>query len=354
MSNPKVSIVVPVYNVEDYICRCIDSLINQTFKEIEIIVINDGSFDKSSEILNEYASNYKMIKVIDQNNSGVSHCRNVGISVAIGEFIVFVDSDDWIDKDMIKIMYEKAKVENIDLVMCTYIREFGNYSKEKKFSIPQITMYEGEEVKLELLRKLVGPIGEELVNPEYLDALGTVWAKMYKLSILKDNELEFVDLKIIGSGEDTLFNIYAFNYINKAILINIPMYHYWKNNKDSITSRYIKNFKEKRKIYFEYIKKALKDNNLNEDFKKALNNRIAISVLGMGIIECSDGNNISTLDKIKNIEKILNENYIVEAYTGLEIKYFPIHWKIFYFFNKKKLALLSFMVISIIELIRKK
>lgn len=349
----KVSIIVPIYNVERYLDRCIDSLMNQTFDDIEIIALNNGSTDKSLDILNYYAYKDKRIRIINNKNIGVSKSRNIGIKEAKGEYIVFVDSDDWIDSNMIEILHKTISDNNCDLVMCTYVREFANHSKEKVFNLPEINIYEGIQVKNELLRKLVGPIQKELANPEYLDALGTVWAKMYKTSILKEKNLRFIDLKEIGSGEDILFNIYVFNEVSKVILLNKPMYHYWRENDNSITSRYIPNFVEKRRKYFNYIKDFIKDNDLGNEYEIALNNRICTSVLGMGLLECSKSNEASFFCKIKNISAILKEDYIDSAYRSLELKNFTFYWRIFYFFNKYKLSLPSFLMINTIEFLRK-
>ncbi len=351
--NIEVSIVVPIYNVEKYLRRCFDSLINQTFTNIEIIALNNGSTDNSLNILKEYANRDKRIKIIDNNNLGVSEARNIGIKEAKGNYIVFVDSDDWIDKDMVEVLHNSIDSNFCDLVMCTYIREFEDHSKEKVFNLPEVNLYVDNEVKEQLLRKLVGPVGKELANPEYLDALGTVWAKMYKTSMLKDKDLKFVDLKEIGSGEDTLFNIFVFNEVNKVILLNKPMYHYWRGNSNSITSRYIPNFVEKRRNYFNYMKDFIKDNNLGNEYEIALNNRICTSVLGMGLLECSKSNNISFFNKIRNIKRILREDYIDKAYRNLELKNFAIHWRVFYFFNKYKLSIPSFFMVNSIEVLRK-
>lgn len=112
----KVSVIVPVYNVEKYLERCIESLINQTFDDIEIIALNNGSTDKSLDILNYYAHKDKRIRVINNKNIGVSKSRNIGIEEAKGEYIVFVDSDDWIDSNMIYILYDTISDNNCDLV----------------------------------------------------------------------------------------------------------------------------------------------------------------------------------------------------------------------------------------------
>ena len=350
----QVSIIVPVYNVENYIERCLNSLVNQTFKDIEIITINDGSTDKSLELLNKYAKEDIRISVIDLGDEGVSYCRNLGIEKANGKYIMFVDSDDWIDSSMVEVMYKKAEENKLDLVMCSYIREFKDHSKEKIFNLPQEIIYKDNEVKNELLRKLVGPIKEELSNPEMLDALGTVWGKLYRADILKENKIKFVDLKEIGSAEDTLFNIFTFNYLKKVMFLNKSMYHYWRDNPKSVTSQYNPKLKEQRKVFFKYISDFIKENNFEQVFEEALNNRICTSVLGLGLIECSKNNKISRINKIKNIKIIINEEYIRNAYKNLELKYFSIHWRIFYFFIKNKMSFCSYLMLSTIEFLRAK
>ena len=113
-NNIKVSIIVPVYNVEKYLAQCLDSLINQTLKEIEIICVNDGSKDNSAKILTAYAQKYVRIKIINQTNQGLSAARNNGISVATGEYIGFVDSDDWVDIDFYKKLYSAGKKWSVE------------------------------------------------------------------------------------------------------------------------------------------------------------------------------------------------------------------------------------------------
>ena len=124
----KVSVIVPVYNVEEYLEKCLDSLINQTLKDIEIIVVNDGSLDNSQDIIDRYTKKYKKIKSYIKDNGGLSDTRNYGIKQAIGEYISFVDSDDYIDKTMLEKMYQKAKKDNLYIVVCNSVNvyETGN------------------------------------------------------------------------------------------------------------------------------------------------------------------------------------------------------------------------------------
>ena len=135
MENISLSIIVPVYNVENYLIRCLDSLVNQTLKEIEIICINDGSKDNSLNILEEYAKKDSRIIILNQENAGLSAARNAGMEIAKGEYIGFVDSDDWVDLDFFEKLYIAAKNNDCDIAVADFIREHP--TKKKKDLILQ-------------------------------------------------------------------------------------------------------------------------------------------------------------------------------------------------------------------------
>ena len=141
MTGIKVSIVVPVYNVEQFLPDCLDSLTNQTLKDIEIICVNDGSPDNSLKILEEYAQNDDRVKIITQENQGVSAARNAGLKTAVGEYIGFVDPDDWIDLDFYSKLYDAIQESNADISVATIMRKQGNLEKYRVY-------YEKEEVFL--------------------------------------------------------------------------------------------------------------------------------------------------------------------------------------------------------------
>ncbi len=127
---PKVSVIVPVYNVEEYLERCLDSLVNQTLKDIEIIIVNDGSTDGSKEKIQKYINTYKNIVYLEKKNGGLSSARNYGIPYAKGEYIGFVDSDDYVELTMYEKMYNKAIEEKSDMVECDFIWEYPNKKRE--------------------------------------------------------------------------------------------------------------------------------------------------------------------------------------------------------------------------------
>ena len=166
----EVSIIVPVYNVEKYLERCLDSLINQTFKDIEIICIDDGSIDNSGKILDEYAAKDSRLKVIHQNNAGQAAARNNGMKIASGRYISFVDSDDWVDKDFIEKLYDAIIRNDADIAAASIIRKRQNSEKYR--------VHYTEEKCLETLSDKIAVCN--------IPKCCYVWNKLYKKEIIAD------------------------------------------------------------------------------------------------------------------------------------------------------------------------
>ncbi|MFS0822737.1 glycosyltransferase [Bacillus sp. 1P02SD] len=350
---PKISIIVPIYNMERYLERCLNSLLSQTFTDFDVIAVDDGSTDRSLEILKNYAKKDNRISVVSKPNGGVSSARNKGISIANGQYIGFVDPDDWVDRDMYESMYSVASKENIDIVMCSYMREFGNHSKQKVYNVPEKVLYFGEEVKENITRRLVGPLQEEIANPELLDAWGTVWSKLYKSEIIKENNICFQDLKEIGSNEDTLFNIEATFYANSFIFLNKPFYHYWRANDTSVTTVYKPELLKQFKTLYTKMEAFLIEKNTDYIFHEALNNRICLNTLGIGLNTVSKGNKESFIAKNKNLHSILNDYKIKQSFNSFDLKYFSPLWKVFFYFAKIRFTLGFYFMVSAIDILRK-
>ena len=207
MNEPLVSVIVPVYNVEKYLSRCIDSILNQSYKNIELILVDDGSKDNSGNICDEYAGMDNRISVIHKENGGQSAARNIALDCASGEYITFVDSDDYIYIDFIKIMYETILKNNCDIVQCDYIR--GN---ENIF--PSIAM-DGKCKVIDVNTALSSFVYK--VIP---------WAKLYKKSII--GEIRFPEGKI--NEDDATYYKFAYNCKRICILENKMYYYYMSPN----------------------------------------------------------------------------------------------------------------------------
>ena len=326
-NSPLVSIIVPIYNVEKYLGTCLESLTNQTYGNIEIICINDGSTDNSASILNEFARQDERIQIITQKNMGLSAARNVGMKYARGQYTMFVDSDDWIDIETCAEAVCVAELHGADLVFWSYVREFFGGSKEKYMFWEHETVFDEIQVKSQLHRRLCGLFGEELSHPEYANAIETAWAKLYRTDMLLDNHIEFVDTREIGT-EDALFNLYALGYVKRAVYLRKCFNHYRKTNQTSLTKQYNDKLFERWKTLFQYMRNYIEANQLSEEYSLSLNNRIALSLLGLGLnIVCA---NMPLHRKIVLLQEILDDPLYKNAYKKLEYHYFPIHWKLFY------------------------
>ena len=233
--NEIVSIIVPAYNAERTINRCIDSILKQSYGNLEIIIINDGSKDSTEEKCMKYTKN-KKIKYIRIKNSGVSNARNIGIENSTGTYIMFVDSDDYIEKNMVERLYDNIN-ENVDLVICSKNLITINEKISEKIDIASCTLK--KENIIQLYRA-------KILNPPY--------CKLYRSAIIKSKSIRF-DISI-SIGEDLLFNILYLKNITKDIkILNENLYNYEKINKNSLSVRYYSNMLEMKKKITDELKR---------------------------------------------------------------------------------------------------
>ena len=169
-----ISIIVPIYNAEKYLSKCINSLINQTKKEIEIILINDGSTDRSEEIINNYRD--ERIKYFKNENQGIGKTRNFGVEKATGKYLMFVDSDDYLKEDACEILFKKAEKEKLDLVICNYYKVDEETDKKEIIEIKEFKNTKLKDNKELLLNVNLAP-----------------WNKLYKRDLIKKNKIKFVE-----------------------------------------------------------------------------------------------------------------------------------------------------------------
>lgn len=212
-----ISVIVPVYNVEKYLSRCLESIINQTYKNIEVVCIDDGSPDKSINILKEYEKKDKRIKIIRQENKGLSGARNTGIENSKGEYVFFIDSDDYLPKNAIKSLHKEIKKNRSDICIGSYYKTYKN--KEIKFSLSN-KLYTSFKEYLDYSMK----------NREFN---ANVWNKLYKINIIKENKIFFKE-KVLY--EDLLFTIQYLSYCKKISTLNDAIYYYYLERTDSIVN----------------------------------------------------------------------------------------------------------------------
>lgn len=241
MSKPLVSIIIPVYNVELYLSKCIDSILAQSFTDWECILVDDGSKDKSGSICDNYALKDNRIKVIHQNNSGVSIARQVGIDNVCGEYSIHIDPDDWIESNMLEELYNKAKSDDADMVICDYYKHEGG-----------VQQYINQRPNLLEPIKI---IEQMLTTNMYPPLYGSCWNKLVRCSCFNssDNLIRF-EPDDLSLGEDVVFNcrllmstVHRVSYLNKAF------YHY-EVRSNSLCSTLEKNIGYLIKIQEEIVK----------------------------------------------------------------------------------------------------
>lgn len=283
---PKVSVIVPIYNVEKYLEKCINSLLSQTLEDIQIILVNDGSKDNSGNIAREYEKNNKnRIIYVEKENGGLSDARNYGLKYATGDFVAFLDSDDYIEKNAYEEMYNKAIEENADYVECDFIWEFPN-----KIRVDKQYPYKNKKEMLSFVRVVA-------------------WNKLIKSQLITDNNLEFPKgLRY----EDVEFTYKLIPFVNKFAYVDKPFIHYVQRE-GSIAN--VQN--ERTAEIFTVLDNVIefyKKNNIYEEYRDELEYNYARYLL------CSS---LKRMCKIK--DKTIREKLLTESWERLNLN-FP-NWK---------------------------
>ena len=236
---PLISVIVPVYNLEKYLVRCIESIIGQTYKNLEIILIDDGSTDTSVQIIDEFKKKYNRIKVIHKENGGESSARNTGLRMATGEYIAFCDCDDWMDPDMYETLAWELNQENIDMVASGWYKETDSSSQEIRNALPVNSQVFGRD---ELLKYLY-------MRDSYR-GFAYMWDKLYKREILKDKDGNWIlfreDLRL---GGDVLYLAEVALNVKRAKYVDRAFYHYYQRDKSGCHTKDVTKLREWLKAY---------------------------------------------------------------------------------------------------------
>jgi glycosyltransferase EpsH len=222
----KVSIIVPIYNSELYVKACIDSLVKQTYQNIEIILIDDGSTDNSLKICKQY--NDSRIKIFTQENLGVANSRNKGMELATGDYLMFVDADDWIEENTIELIMHKISLNDDDILFYNFFKDYNN-SEKKNRAYDENYNFKDHVILKKLKERIVAPFFKNKVVDE--SGLNYTWNKLIKREIIGDTKFHMTNLK--AYGEDMLFILELLNKTNKIRFYNEYLYHYRIHNESA-------------------------------------------------------------------------------------------------------------------------
>lgn len=318
----KISVIIPVYNSEKYLDRCIESLISQTMKEIEFIFIDDGSSDNSKFIIKKYKELDERIILIEKENGGVSSARNLGIINAKGEYLAFVDSDDWIDLNMYEELYNIATINKCECVMCSIVEE-KEYKEFEKIDIKKNSVI------------------EDILNfPDFFKVVcGSACKGIYSKKLIDENNIRFpLGIKL---SEDKIFNFYFLSRVKRFYYTDKYFYHYFNNCISSVRKYRNKMLEE---IFLAKQKEDEWIDNLNKNreiYRNIYNNMFIYVLMSCLMNEFKSDNKISLLKKYNNVKSILNNFNTISFIKRFKFK--SIHSrkdKLKYILIKYKLAVI--------------
>lgn len=340
MKMPKVSIIVPIYNVQKYLKRCMDSILSQTLKDIEIIMVDDGSPDNCPVMCDDYAKRDERIRVIHKKNGGLGFARNSGLEIATGEFIAFVDSDDYIAPNMYENLYVTAKEYNLDTVYCN-INFYDNENViTPRYEVKTPTFFIGkEDVKIFLL-DMIGPKPQYNRNVKYLMSACRV---IYSRRLIEEHNIKFCSEKK-NISEDIIFHL---EYLPKANKIGFlpEAFYYYCYNESSLTNQFSKEKSELQILLLKEIKLKL-DNIMNPDeylysYMRFVLARIHVILFGDFITAKKNGENIN-----KTLKNRLNEDFWQEIISSYPFNNLPLKHRIIYYpFRMRLITIIKWQII---------
>ena len=332
----KVSIIVPIYNVEKYLHRCVDSIINQSYKDLEIILVDDESPDKCPEMCDEYAQQDSRIKVIHKKNGGLGYARNSGLEIATGEYVAFIDSDDYVELDMVEKLYNDCCKNNLDAIFADFYVDGNTVLKksptyDKFYNSPLLV----EELRLDM-------IGTEPEYPSCSKNQYSVWRGLYSLRTIKENKIVFPSEREYIS-EDIIFNLDFLFHSKKVKTVSEKFYHYCFND-ISLSHSYRKDRWEKQVFLLKQIALRVDEFADVNDFRL----RIGKTALAYSKIAINHEvkRNISLYDKFKNINLIIGTPDFLSLMQNYPIGRLPFKWRLYANLVRFKLSILIYLLLK--------
>lgn len=337
---PKVSVVVPVYKVEEHLRRCIDSLINQTLKDIEIILVDDGSPDSCPQICDEYAKKDSRIKVIHKQNEGLGFARNTGIENATGEFIGFVDSDDYVDLNMYRKLYDSAITHQAQSAYGG-IFYVTNGNVRTGYLDDKIKVWENKDQIKKFLMDLLS--SDE--NQPYDNKYGAhVCKAIFSRELIKKHNIRFHSEREYVS-EDSLFDIDFMKYTTKVVMLPKAFYYY-NYNPSSLTSVYREDRFEKNKAFYEYSIKKLKENYNDDDLIRQFGRNFISAARVCVMQEVYNSKKAGFKRSLKGIKSICNDELTKKILNEYNWSKFPFKKRAISFCMKHSLAFFAYLLVK--------
>ena len=328
--NDLISIIIPVYNVEKYLKECLESVINQTYTNLEIILVDDGSTDGSGNICDEYKKRDTRIKVIHKENGGVSIARNLGLNYVNGQYIGFIDSDDYVEPEYCEKLLKSIKENNVQCALCKFDKVYEKKNQNNTFESNYIMDANGLIMEILDVQKGFGFCTQKL------------WTKN-ALADIRYNE----NIKV---GEDSLFCIESCKNIDKVFVLNEKLYHY-RFNENSLVRKFDEKYAQKYLRAMQETKKYIDKNYNKPEIIKKFNNYIVYNILIIVINYCFNKNNkMSIIKQIEELKKVCKIPEFKYAIKNCDYNGFSLTRKITIFTLKYKLYFITMLIGKIRQL----
>lgn len=302
-----ISVIIPVYNVENYLDRCIESVVNQTYQNLEIILVDDGSPDRCPQMCDEWAAKDKRIKVIHKQNQGLGMARNTGIDAAEGNYICFFDSDDFVSHELIEKAYTQMKKFDSEIVL--YGHKRVNFAKRRSQDIginSEQEVYRGEQVVSAFLPQL---LGEDPLTGKTYNIPMSAWSGLFSMELIHRAGWRFVsEREIISEDLFSMFNLYR--EVQSVAILNEPLYYYCENS-GSLSQKYRADRYEKIKIFYDECLRLCAKNGYNETIQKRCMEPFLSFTIGALKLEESAVRPLR--EKIKSVKAIVLDEQLQEV-----------------------------------------
>lgn len=321
MDDIKISVIMPVYKVEDYVARAIESILEQTLADFEFLIVDDGTPDRSGDICDEYAKKDTRIRVIHKENGGAPSARNTAIDLARGKYVYFLDSDDWAGPRMLADMYEMAEKNQADLVVCGFYIDtyYGKEYLSEKICVDDRVFTDAESFREDSYR--------------YFDRnmLYTPWNKLYRLDVIRENHLYFPDTL----WDDFPFNLSYLDHVERVVISTNAYYHFIRARAESETSAYRPDMYEKREEEQDWMEELYRGWGItNEGTKEMVARRYIERMVGCIANVTSSSCTLSGKEQRAEIKKMLHNPRVDSALKAakprsgyMKLMLIPIRWK---------------------------
>ena len=335
--DPLVSVIIPVYNAEAFLEQCVTSVTGQTYQNLEILLIDDGSTDGSPALCDGFRAGDPRIMVIHKENGGASEARRTGAEASRGEYLMFVDSDDWIDPDTVAACVQAAGAEDARCVLFSYVKEYGTEHREV------LPVIEGS-----VYRRLFGPCGRELRYPEQLNYLSSCCMKLYGRECVE--QAGYFDPALYANAEDLLFNVHALAGVRRLHCLDRCCYHYRRTNEASLTSRYRGSYPQDVFSVYDYLLQFVQAHDLGGDYAEAVRNRVVLNVMSVVLNELQCPSRATAL---RQIRAYLRAPLFRSACAGIPRGALSFPWRIVVMLCRMRSALGLYVLFSLVKKIKR-